>query len=72
MTVVKLGTGNDSQEDLADFAGDGKYYRLDIFDSFTGGWGGSDSIPFEFRSRKFRLSGTEATASGATLIGTAE
>lgn len=28
-----------SQEDLADFAGDGRYYRLDIFDSYAGSWG---------------------------------
>lgn len=27
------------QEELAELAGDGKYYRLDIFDSYSGGWG---------------------------------
>ena len=34
------------QEDLADFANDGKSYRLDIFDSYQGGWGwiGFDTV----------------------------
>lgn len=34
------------QEDLAELAGDGKTYRLDIFDSYLGGWGwiGIDTV----------------------------